>query len=78
MKHPVTNLNNWSRHLVLLDIKIAFVAFVGCIFFACWLELDHFHLKKDRAAPGYYNNKLDHQVNFDKWKTLNSTKYVKH
>jgi hypothetical protein len=75
MKNPITNLKRWS---ILLDIKIAFVVFVGCIFYACWLEADNFHLKKDRAAPAYNINKLDHQVNFEKWKTLNNTKYVKH
>ena len=78
MKNPVTNLKNWSRHLVFLDIKIAFVAFVSCIFFACWLELDHFHIKKDRAAPAYNNNKFEQQVDPIKWKTPNNTKYVKH
>jgi hypothetical protein len=78
MKPHVTNLKNWSRHLVLLDIKIAFVVFVGCIFFACWLEADNFHLKKDRAAPAYSKSKFDPQANVEKWKTLNSTKYLKH
>ncbi len=75
MKNPITNLKHWST---LLDIKIAFVVFVVCIFYACWLEADNLHLKKDRAAPAYSNNKLDPQVNFEKWKILNNTKYVKH